>query len=99
MIVVDGVEMLEIREAAALAQRTPETVRRWVWAGRLTARRSANRLLVARADVERMAGSGARPLTLCEWAEQAQTVLGPGRPGATACDLVLADRAARTAGR
>lgn len=99
MIVVDGVEMLEIREAAALVQRTPETVRRWVWSGRLPARKSANRLLVARVEVERMVAEAPRALTLAEWAEQTQAVLGPGKAGTTASDLVLADRAARSAGR
>jgi hypothetical protein len=99
MIVVDGVEMLEIREAAALVRRTPETVRRWVWSGRLHARTSADRLLVVRAEVERMVAEVPRPLTLAEWADQAQAVLGPGEPGTTASDLVLSDRAARSAGR
>ena len=99
MLVVDGVEMLEIREAAVIVQRTPETVRRWVWSGRLRASKSANRLLVAREEVERMVTERSHPLTLAEWAEQAQAVLGQGKPGTTASDLVLADRAERSAGR
>ena len=99
MIVVDGVEMLEIREAAELARRTPETIRRWVWSGRLNARKSANRLLVARADLDHLVNQPRRRPTLAEWAAEAGTVLGAGEPGATASDLVLADRAERSAGR
>lgn len=99
MIVVDGVEMLDVREAATVVARTPETVRRWVWSGRLHAHKSANRLLIARDDVERMVGERARPVELAEWAAAADAILGSGRPGATASDLVLADRVERRAGR
>ncbi|MHB8458577.1 MAG: helix-turn-helix domain-containing protein [Candidatus Limnocylindrales bacterium] len=45
-------ELLEVRRAAAPVGRHPETVRRWVWSGRLAARCSGHRLLVARADIE-----------------------------------------------
>lgn len=101
MQVIDGVEMMEVREAAAYAGRTPETVRRWVWAGRLPARRQGNRLLVSRADVDRLrsghsAGDGSR-LSLQEWVTLVERTRGPGQPGASARDLVLEER--RGAGR
>ncbi len=41
----DAEDLLDVRRAAALAGRHPETVRRWVWSGRLAARRQGNRLL------------------------------------------------------
>lgn len=77
MVVVDGVEMIDVREAAALAGRTPETVRRWVWSGRLACRRSGNRLLIARADVERISAGSVPSLpapasSLQQWAEEAR---------------------------
>jgi len=97
MILVDGVEMVDVREAARLAGRTPETIRRWVWSGRLSATRSGNRLLVPRGDVLASSDPEApRPGSLAEWAAQLRTTRGGAR---TASDLVLDDRAARDAGR
>jgi excisionase family DNA binding protein len=104
MRTVDGVEMLDVREAARLAGRTPETVRRWVWSGRLAARRDGNRLLVARDDVLRLAAGkqATRPrgaaYSLGQWADEVAAAHGRGRRGASARDLVLADRAERDTG-
>jgi excisionase family DNA binding protein len=100
MIVVDGVEMLEVRDAARLARRTPETVRRWVWSGRLEATKQGNRLLVRRSDVAALAGEGRSRLepaegpSLAEWAARARKRRG-GTKGTTAADLVWDDRAGR----
>ena len=97
MIVIDGVEMVDVREAAQLAGRTPETIRRWVWSGRLSATRSGNKLLVPRVTYLR---PRTRKLlarrSLAEWAAQLRTARGGAR---TASDLVLDDRAARDASR
>jgi excisionase family DNA binding protein len=94
MIVVDGVEMVDVREAAALAQRTPETIRRWVWSGRLPARRQGNRLLIARDDLTDTAPPEALP-TLAEWAHRLPRSPSANRRHRSAADLVLADRAER----
>jgi excisionase family DNA binding protein len=97
MIVIDGVEMVDVREAARLAGRTPETIRRWVWSGRLSATRSGNKLLVPRRDLLASSDPEApRPGSLAEWAAQLQAPRGGAR---TASDLVLDDRAARDASR
>lgn len=97
MIVIDGVEMVDVREAARLTSRTPETIRRWVWSGRLSSTKSGNKLLVPRRE---LSGSSdptpAEAGSLADWAAQ----LPVSRRGArTASDLVLDDRAARDAGR
>jgi len=101
MQVIDGVEMMEVREAAAYAGRTPETVRRWVWAGRLPARRQGNRLLVRRADVARLrsglAAGDDRTLSLEEWVTLVERTRRSGQQGVSARDLVLEER--RGAGR
>jgi excisionase family DNA binding protein len=100
MLVVDGVEMLEVREAALLVGRTAETVRRWVWSGRLPACKSANRLLVAREDVQRLVTERPQPTDLGAWGEQARAAFpAHRRAGVTASDLVLTDRQERRAGR
>ncbi len=89
--------MLGIREAAALAGRHPETVRRWVWSGRLPARRDGNRLLVTRSDLEAIAGRRGAPISLATWAERSaaarDAVAGAGTSSAA---LVLEDRADRS---
>lgn len=91
MMVVDGVEVLAVREAAAYAGRTAETVRRWVWSGRLPARRQGNRLLVARRDLDALLQTpDEAPLSLREWAAQL-----PAGTGRSAAELVLDDRAGR----
>lgn len=94
MITVDGVEVLGVREAAAYANRTPETIRRWVWSGRLTARKNGNRLLVARRDLdELLTPTDRKPLTLSAW----QRLL-PSGSAPPAADLVLEDRQRRDSG-
>jgi len=93
-------EMIDVRGAAALVGRHPETVRRWVWAGRLAARRQGNRLVVARADVEALAKTvGGATMTLGAWADLARATwedsARTGRQG-SAADLVIEDRAQRS---
>ena len=98
--------MLDVREAAQLAERTPETVRRWIWAGRLTARRHGNRLLVTRRDVEALVHGepSASSLTLADWARLVAEHRRSGalgrteRGGGSAADLVLDDRRSRDVG-
>lgn len=96
-------EMLDVRHAAALVGRHPETIRRWVWSGRLSARREGNRLVVSRADLESLVADGAQgSSSLAEWAHAAARARSADDSvaGATAADLVLADRVERThAGR
>jgi len=102
MFSVDGVDMVDVREAAQLAGRTPETVRRWVWSGRLTARRHGNKLLIARTDLEALmsGGSAAPAQSLAAWAEGVERrrrsgTLGPTTRGSSAAALVLHDRSDR----
>jgi Helix-turn-helix domain len=96
-------EMLDVRHAAALVERHPETIRRWVWSGRLSARREGNRLVVSRAEVESLVAGGARRASsLTEWAHAAARArrADDAVAGGTAADLVLADRVERAhAGR
>lgn len=104
MHVVDGVEMVDVREAARLASRSPETIRRWVWSGKVHAVKYGTKLLIPRREVEpaetgemseRSAG-----MTLSEWADmvQARAVRRGGVPGPSAADLVLEDRERRSNG-
>lgn len=88
---VDGVEVLDVWEAAAYIGRTPETVRR-VWSGRVAASRQGNRLLIARRALD-AAVSGVPPsraLSLREWA--ANTPRRTDRTETSATSLVPQDR-------
>lgn len=88
--------MVDVREAADLVRRTPETVRRWVWSGQLSAVKYGNKLMLRRGDI--LALSGSEPegtMSLRQWARDVQARRSGGRAGATARDLVLDDRTAR----
>ncbi len=51
---VDAEELMTVREAARQCGRTAETVRRWIWAGKLPAQKLGNQLFVSRTDLERL---------------------------------------------
>jgi excisionase family DNA binding protein len=99
---IDGVEMLDVREAADAVGRTPETIRRWVWSGRLEATKEGNRLLVRRSDITDLAttsgqtesASGAPRPTLADWHARLRAGKDTGT-ATTAADLVWGDRAGR----
>ena len=97
---MDGVDMVEVREAALLVGRTPETVRRWVWSGRLAAVKKGNRLLISRAELREAATGGPAPnvpaLALAEWRTEVAQRLDR-TTGRTASDLVLETRRERYA--
>lgn len=85
-------------DARRRSGRHPETVRRWVWSGRLAARRKGNRLLMARADVAALAIQRGTVIGLAEWADRARAArqsAEAGGSGRSAAELVLEDRAYR----
>ncbi|MHB1502296.1 MAG: helix-turn-helix domain-containing protein [Candidatus Dormibacteria bacterium] len=89
-------DRLNVREAALLVSRSPETIRRWVWSGALSVKRDGRRLLVSRQEVRALADEHGHSsgLTLPEWAEAARRAMVAAevsRPE-SAADLVLLDR-------
>lgn len=96
-------DLVDIRTAARLAGRSPETIRRWVWSGRILAHRQGNRLLVSRPDIVRLAAAraGQTALSLSEWVTRRER-RAQGRSsrsaGSSAADLVLSDRRIRSGG-
>jgi excisionase family DNA binding protein len=99
---------ITVREAAARVHRSSETVRRWIWSGRLPAVKHGNTYYV---DIMRL-DMVAVELGTAEWREPAPAALGawlaevddwrsgldPAREGnraVTASDLVIEDRHAR----
>lgn len=98
MIVIDGVEMVDVHEAARLVGRSAETVRRWVWSGKVGAVKQGNKYFVPRAELPEAGPDGspaAETLSLRSWAELAAHRRHRGHPEGTGRDLVLDDRAER----
>jgi excisionase family DNA binding protein len=90
---------IDILQAAALAGRSAETIRRWVWSGRLKAHKRGNKLMIGRPQLdELMASAGiGGVLTLREWlAELQRSGLKRGASEQSAADLVLDDRRQRS---
>ena len=103
MLTLGGEEMLDVREAATLADRTPETVRRWIWSGRLPATKHGHRLLIRRSDLEGAITSPRETerLDLAGWSRLVSAARSAGQLGqgaTSAADLILADRRGRQAG-
>ena len=48
-------DLMTVREVARACHRSEETVRRWIWSGKLPARKLGNQLFARRADVEALA--------------------------------------------
>jgi excisionase family DNA binding protein len=92
---------LDVAAAASVAGRSAETVRRWVWSGRLRAHKRGNKLLIARSDLDRLLGSNGivGAMSLADWVAAVESSgLKTGPRGATAADLVLEERRLRSLG-
>jgi excisionase family DNA binding protein len=55
-----GVELLTTAEAAAHAKVAPETIRRWIAAGRLPEHRAGREVRIGRADLDQLLHRGTR---------------------------------------
>jgi len=92
-------DSIDIRQAAVLVGRHPETIRRWVWSGRLAAQRRGKRLFVAPGEVRSVAGQDGALSSLRTWADRARAVrasIGPGAQRESAAILVIEDRLNRS---
>lgn len=91
-------ELIDIRQAASLTGRHPETIRRWVWSGRLGAQRRGRHLMVSRNELSGIARQDTAASSLREWAKRAATIRGSGRTqrsGRSAAGLIVESRARR----
>jgi len=96
---------ISVREAARRVHRSEETVRRWIWSGRLPAYKRGNSYRLDIAHLDRIAvvydQPGADPAAaddgLGAWLDDLDRWKGGLRvtAGATAADLVIEDRDAR----
>lgn len=93
-------ELIDVRQAAALVGRNPETIRRWIWSGRLRAGKRGNRYLMRKVDLSAAAGEPSSKLTLAEWAEKArefrERAIEVNGLQESAANLVIEDRLRRS---
>jgi excisionase family DNA binding protein len=105
-----ALQEITVREAAQRTHRSPETIRRWIWSGRLPAAKRGNTYYVDVMQLERVvvemdttglhADGGAHrvPGDLGGWLEEVarwRTGLTVTATKRTASDLVIEDRHAR----
>jgi excisionase family DNA binding protein len=67
-------DLMTVREVARACHRSEETVRRWIWSGKLRARKLGNQLFVKRADVDALRAPSVR---------EAKAVYAAGRTSVT----------------
>ena len=96
-----GEGTVDVNEAAAAVGRSPETVRRWIWSGKLAAQKQGRRLMISRHELAAFVAEHDRAevsLPLAEWAAAArQALAASGHPTlGSAADLVLEDRRRRS---
>lgn len=53
-------DLMTVREVARACHRAEETVRRWIWSGKLRARKLGNQLFVKREDVDALRAPSVR---------------------------------------
>jgi excisionase family DNA binding protein len=107
---VTAVQEITVREAAHRTHRSPETIRRWIWSGRLPAIKRGNTYYVDVAHLDGLAvelGAAAQvpgppgpvqPGSLRAWLADLgawKSGLTGARTSQTASDLVIEDRHAR----
>ncbi|MGH3104084.1 MAG: helix-turn-helix domain-containing protein [Gaiellaceae bacterium] len=99
---------LTVQEAARRAGRTPETIRRWIWSGRLPAEKIGNQYFVAEEALAALlppppAGDGLEPVEVGgawgEWLAAAarfqEQLRAEGRRLPSAAELLADDRRRR----
>ena len=96
-----------MREAAHRTHRLPETIRRWIWSGRLPAIKRGNSYYVDVAHLDGLAvemgaaghapeaSGGSLGAWLADLGRWKSGLAAAGLPGRTASDLVIEDRRAR----
>lgn len=97
MTVEQRSELMDVRQAAVLVDRHPETVRRWIWSGKLTAVRRGNRLMVEREALQAL-GDTSPKMTLEKWFDglrEMKRESGVVAEGESAANLVIEDRRTR----
>ena len=94
--------MLTVREVAKRTGRNPETVRRWIWDGKLAAHKVGNQLFVDEADFARHRGGGVTSSTVDPMAQIERmralraAIRAEGRDrGASAAEILASLRAER----
>jgi len=84
-------QSLSVRDAARISKRSEETVRRWIWSGKLRARKLGNQYFIDPADVGALLGQDAGSL---EYLREPAAVYSPA-PAKKEADMYRKDDARR----
>jgi excisionase family DNA binding protein len=52
MVIKNTDEIMTVRQAARECGKNPETIRRWIWSGKLAAKKSGNQLFVKKTELD-----------------------------------------------
>ena len=52
MVIKDKGEKITVRQAAKECGRNPETIRRWIWSGKLAAEKTGNQLFIKKTELD-----------------------------------------------
>jgi len=67
-------KIISVRKAAQQCGKNPETIRRWIWAGKLPAEKLGNQLFVKEtALLEYVAGCAGKAGTMAEFSQRARS--------------------------
>lgn len=67
-------QRLSVREAARECGKNPETIRRWIWSGKLPAEKLGNQLYVKRSDLKAFSMQGNSYAMVEDWLKRAKAL-------------------------
>jgi len=67
-------ERLSVREAAQQCGKNAETIRRWIWSGKLPAEKMGNQLFIKRGDLKALCGRDNEYARVEDWLRRARTL-------------------------
>ena len=89
-------DLIDVRQAALEAGRSTETIRRWIWSGRLPASMRKHRLMINRARLRAIVQEDSRAVarSLKDWIKdlEARPTYAGAPVRSSSSDLVLEDR-------
>jgi predicted site-specific integrase-resolvase len=67
-------QMVTVRQAAEQCHRNAETIRRWIWSGKLPAKKLGNQLFVNQEHLSAVCGRNAEYERVEDWLKQAKAL-------------------------
>jgi excisionase family DNA binding protein len=74
MVIEFNEKMVTVREAAIACGRNAETIRRWIWSGKLQAEKMGNQLYIKQSDLNLACGKNPEPKPEEDWVDRARVL-------------------------